>query len=132
MGPQAAARFWEVPQDSCIVKRWLPWHIGSSLSALPWRCCNSAGSGGVGATPPHPRVACNTSSYMFLQSLTLLSRAPLLQMYPRWLNILVFFFVKSSLQIWYCTLPSPNSTYQGVQSLVGILVIVVWAEPTLK
>jgi hypothetical protein len=127
MGLQAAARFWEAPQDACIVELWLPWHIGSSLSALPWRCCDSASSGGAGVKPPHPRNACNTSGFMFLQSLTLLSRAPLLGMYPRWLNILEFFFVKASPQIRHCILSSPKSTYQGVQSLAGILVIVIWA-----
>jgi hypothetical protein len=115
MGPQDAARFWEAPQDACIVELWVPWHIGSSLSVLPWRCCNFAGSGGVGATLPHPWNARNTFSFTFLQSLTLLSHAPVLGMYPRWLNILEFFFVKSSPQTRHCTLVLfCKSTYQGV------------------
>jgi hypothetical protein len=132
MGPQAVVRFWEAPQDACIVELWLPWHIGSSLSALPWRCCNSAGSGGVGAKLPHPQNARNMSSFMFLQGLTLLSHAPVLGMYPRWLNMLEYFFMKWSPQIKHCILPFSKSTYQGVQSLVGVLVIVIWAATTLK
>jgi hypothetical protein len=99
MGPEAAARFWEAPQDLCIVELWLPWHIGSSLCALPWECCGSAGSGGVGAMPRHPQNASATSDFMFLQSLTLLCLSSVLLMYPRWLNILTFFFVKMFPQI---------------------------------
>jgi hypothetical protein len=79
----------------------------------------------AGAKSPHPRNACNTSGFMFLQSLTLLSRALVLGMYPRWLNILEFFFAKSSPQIRHCILPSPKSTYQGVQLLARVLVIVI-------
>ena len=113
LGSQATARFWEAPQDACIIELWLPWYFGSSLSALPWRCCDSVGSSGVGAKPPHPQNARYTSSFMFLQSLTWLSCVPMLGMYPRWLNILKFFFEKSSPQIRHCTLSSHKSTYQG-------------------
>jgi hypothetical protein len=126
MGPQDAARFWEAPQDPCIVELWLPWHIGSSLSAQPWRCCDSTGSGRIGAIPPYSRNARNTSGFTFLQSLTLLCRALVLGMYPRWLNILEFFFVESSSQTRHCTLVGfGKSTYQGVQLLTWVFVIVI-------
>jgi hypothetical protein len=35
MALEAAARFWEAPQDLYIVELGVPWHIGSSLCALP-------------------------------------------------------------------------------------------------
>ena len=133
MGPQTAARFWEALQDMCIVELWLHWHIGSSLSALPWRCCDSTGSSRSGAIPPHPQNACNTFDFTFLQSLTLLSHTPVSRMYPRWLNILEFFLAKSFPQIRHCTLAVfGTSTYQGVQLLPLVLVIVTWATTTLK
>ena len=131
MGLQAAARSLEAPQDACIVELWLPLHIGSSLSALPWRCCDSVGLGRAGAKPPHSWNACNTSSIMFLQSFTLLSCAPVLGMYPRWLNIFEFFFMKRSRQIRHI-LPSPKSSYQDVQLLARVLVNVIWGTTTLK
>jgi hypothetical protein len=46
-------------------------------------------------------------------------------MYPRWLNSLVFFFANESPQIKHFTLPSSSSMYQGVQSLIMPLVIVI-------
>jgi hypothetical protein len=54
--------------------------------------------------PHHPQNARATFGFMFLQSLTFLSRTPLLRMYPRWLNIFPFFFMKMSLQIRHFTL----------------------------
>jgi hypothetical protein len=35
MALEAIARFWEAPQDSCIIELGVPWHIGSSLYTLP-------------------------------------------------------------------------------------------------
>jgi hypothetical protein len=131
MGLEAVARSWETSQDSCLVELWLHWHIGSSLCALPWRCYDSTGSGGVGAMPLHSRNVCATSGFMFLQSLTLLSLLPVLRMYLRLLKILGFFFIKMALQIWHFTLFSVSSTYQGVQLLTMPVVIVVWATTTL-
>jgi hypothetical protein len=96
MAVEAAPRFWEAPLDLCIIELGLPWHIGSSLCALCWRCCNSTGLGGAGAMPPHPRNTRATFSFMFLQNLTLVSLSPLLQMYPRWLNILLCKWVSTN------------------------------------
>jgi hypothetical protein len=35
MAPTTGGRFCEAPQDSCIVELGVPWHMGSSLCALP-------------------------------------------------------------------------------------------------
>jgi hypothetical protein len=124
MAPEAAGRFWEAPQDMCIVELGVPWHIGSLLCALPWRCCNFAGSGRVGTMPMHSQNAHATSAFIFLYSFTLGSLSPILRMYPRWCNILNFFSANESLQIRHVTLISSSSIYQGIQSLVLSLVIV--------
>jgi hypothetical protein len=83
----------------------------------------------------HATTSTKYTQHVWLHVLTkfdIVVRAPLLRMYPRWLNILILFFLKASPQIWHCILPSPKSTYQGVQSLVRVLVIVLWATTTLK
>jgi hypothetical protein len=51
--------------------------------------------------------------------------SPLLWIYPKWLNILPFFFVNESLQIQHTTLFSGSSIFQRVQLLTMPLVIVV-------